>query len=75
LPASFAASSVAGEPDPQVEKTVRSVLEAIRTEGDEALIRLTKKFGGPELKPGELRVTGRPKVEARVKGGDRRIAL
>jgi histidinol dehydrogenase len=55
------------EPDPQVEKTVRSVLQAIRSEGDEALIRFTKKFGGPELKPGELRVTGKPKVEARVK--------
>jgi len=55
------------EPDPNVEKTVRAVLQAIRAEGDEALIRFTKKFGGPTLSAGDLPVRGKPKVDARVK--------
>jgi histidinol dehydrogenase len=55
------------EPDPNVEKTVRAVLQAIRAEGDEALIRFTKKFGGPTLSGGDLLVCGKPKVDARVK--------
>jgi len=40
-----------------VEKTVRAILSQVRLRGDEALVRLTKKFGGPNLKPAELRVT------------------
>jgi histidinol dehydrogenase len=56
-----------GEPDPQVEKTVCEVLTAIRSEGDDALIRFTRKFGGPALAPKELLVKGKPKVDARVK--------
>jgi histidinol dehydrogenase len=56
----------ANEPDPKVEKTVREILNAIRAEGDEALIRFNARFGGAKLTPGELRVKGKPKVDQRV---------
>jgi histidinol dehydrogenase len=54
------------EPDPQVEKTVRTVLQAIRAEGDEALIRYTRKFGGPVLGADELLVRGKPRVSGDI---------
>jgi len=47
------------KPAPQVEKTVREVIAAVEKEGDAALIRFTKKFGGPALKPAQLRVPSR----------------
>ena len=43
-------------PAPAVEKTVRGIIEAVGKEGDAALLRLTKKFGGPKLSPGQIRV-------------------
>lgn len=55
------------EPHPQVEKTVREVITAIRAEGDTALLRYTEKFGGPKLTAAKLRVTGSPKVDARTR--------
>jgi histidinol dehydrogenase len=55
------------EPHPQVEKTVREVLSAVRTEGDAALLRFTEKFGGPNLTAAKLRVTGSPKADAKTK--------
>ena len=55
------------EPHPQVEKTVREVIAAIRAEGDAALLRYTEKFGGPKLTAAKLRVTGSPKVDARTR--------
>jgi histidinol dehydrogenase len=55
------------EPHPQVEKTVRDVLHAVRTEGDSALIEFTERFGGPRLKAKDLLVTGKPKVDAKTK--------
>ena len=43
-------------PDPSVEKTVRTIVSAIAKDGDTALLRLTKKFGGPKLTPAQLRI-------------------
>lgn len=44
---------------PTVEKTVREIVSAIEREGDSALLRLTKKFGGPALAAKDLRVPAR----------------
>src|SRR6476646_4979900 len=44
-------------PDPGVSKTVAAVLQAVGTEGDAALVRFTEEFGGPSLKPAQLRVS------------------
>ena len=44
---------------PAVEKTVRDIIAAVEREGDAALLRLTKKFGGPSLSAKELRVPER----------------
>jgi histidinol dehydrogenase len=55
------------EPDPQVEKIVRDVLHAVRTEGDAALLKFTEQFGGPRLTAKDLLVTGKPKVGAKTK--------
>jgi histidinol dehydrogenase len=41
---------------PEVEKTVREIIAAIGKEGDAALIRFTKKFGGGTLTPSQLPV-------------------
>lgn len=41
---------------PAVEKTVRDIIAAVEREGDAALIRYTKKFGGPSLGAKGLRV-------------------
>jgi histidinol dehydrogenase len=43
-------------PDRAVEKTVRDIVAAVAKDGDPALIRLTRKFGGPSLTPAQLRV-------------------
>lgn len=43
-------------PEGDVEKTVRSIVSAVETEGDKALVRFTEKFGGPRLTPAGLRV-------------------
>jgi histidinol dehydrogenase len=51
-------------PHPEVERTVREVIEAVRTEGDPALLRLTERFGGPCLTANQLRVASKPKVDA-----------
>ena len=45
------------EPQPKVEETVREIIADLREHGDLALIAYTEKFGGPKLKPGQLRVT------------------
>ena len=55
------------EPDPQVEKTVRDVLHAVRTKGDSALLEFTERFGGPRLKAKDLLVAGKPKVDAKTR--------
>ena len=46
-------------PDPTVEKTVRAIIAAVQKDGDTALLRLTKKFGGPKLSPAQLQVPSR----------------
>ncbi|MEX1009849.1 MAG: histidinol dehydrogenase, partial [Chthoniobacterales bacterium] len=43
-------------PNPSVEKTVRTIISAIVKDGDAALLRLTKKFGGPKLTLAQLRI-------------------
>lgn len=43
-------------PSPATEKTVRGIVAAISKDGDAALLRLTKKFGGPKLTAAQLRV-------------------
>jgi histidinol dehydrogenase len=55
------------EAHPQVRKTVQDVLEAIRTEGDSALLEFTERFGGPRLTARQLRVSGKPKVDGETK--------
>jgi len=44
---------------PAVEKTVRAIVADVERQGDAALLRLTAKFGGPELTTKELRVPAR----------------
>ena len=45
------------EADAAVRATVEEVLTAVAKEGDEALLRYTKKFGGPDLAPYQIPVT------------------
>jgi histidinol dehydrogenase len=55
------------EPHPQVRKTVQDVIDAIRMEGDSALLEFTERFGGPRLTAKQLRLTGKPKVDSDTK--------
>jgi histidinol dehydrogenase len=55
------------EAHPHVHKTVHDVLHAVRTEGDPALFEFTERFGGPRLTSRQLRVIGKPKVDAATK--------
>lgn len=58
------------------EKIVRPILDAVRLEGDEALVRFTEKFDGPELKVSQLRVTaGEIEQGYRAVGGAERKAI
>lgn len=41
----------------RVEKSVRVILDDVKKEGDNALVRYTKKFDGYDLKPKEFRIT------------------
>ncbi len=43
--------------DPEVESSVRTILEAVRTRGDRAVVEFTERFDGVTLKPAQLRVT------------------
>ena len=55
------------EAHPQVRKTVYDVLEAIRIEGNSALLEFVERFGGPRLTAKQLSVSGKPKVDAATK--------
>ena len=44
------------EADPAVQSTVTEILQAVRTQGDQALLAYNERFGGPRLKSSELRV-------------------
>ncbi|MEO8353938.1 MAG: histidinol dehydrogenase [Chthoniobacteraceae bacterium] len=54
-------------PHPQIEATVRKIVEAVRDEGDAALLEFTERFGGPRLTAAQLRVseTGEGSAAAR----------
>ena len=52
------------EAAPEVQDTVREILQTVRKAGDTALLDYTRKFGGPSLSEKKLRVTGAPKVDA-----------
>src|SRR4051812_10331340 len=54
-------------PHPQVEATVREIVQRVREKGDAALIEFTQQFGGPRLTAGDLRVTSKVKVDAKTK--------
>ena len=45
------------EADSVVRSTVEEILSAVAQEGDEALLRYAKKFGGPDLAPYQVPVT------------------
>jgi histidinol dehydrogenase len=45
------------EIDPKIADTVRGIIERVRAEGDEALLDLTLRFDGPDLREAELLVT------------------
>jgi histidinol dehydrogenase len=45
------------EADAAVRSTVEEILGAVAKEGDEALLRYTKKFGGPDIAPYQIPVT------------------
>lgn len=42
---------------PEIEAQVRTILERVRGEGDEALLDLTRRFDGADLREGGLKVT------------------
>jgi len=65
--ASLASLKRHAEAHPQVRKTVQDVLTAIRDEGDSALLEFTERFGGPRLTAKQLRVTGKPKIDAETR--------
>jgi len=44
------------EPDPKVRQVVRDIIEAVEKEGDAAVLRFTKKFGGPVLVASQIPV-------------------
>lgn len=52
------------EADSAVRATVESILADVAKEGDSALLRYTKKFGGPDLAPYQIPVTPSEIAEA-----------
>lgn len=46
-------------PEPAVEKTVRAIIADVAKQGDAALLRYTRKFGGPKLTAAQIRVPAR----------------
>lgn len=55
------------EPDPKIRSVVADILAAVEKRGDEALVRYTKKFGGPSLSPSQIPVA--PAETARAVAG------
>jgi histidinol dehydrogenase len=51
---------------PGVEKTVREILQAVRSRGDAALLEYTERFGGPSLIAGEMLETRTPTVPSKT---------
>lgn len=54
----------AAEPSKNVEQQVREIIEQVRVGGDQALLELTQRFGGPVLGAEELCVAAGAKVDA-----------
>ena len=54
----------AAEPPRSVEQQVRDIIAKVRAEGDDALIELTQRFGGPRLRTNEIRVSAGARVDA-----------
>jgi histidinol dehydrogenase len=53
-------------------RLVQKIVESVRKEGDDALIRYSRQFDAPELETGQLRVTSAEMAEA-SRGVDRRF--
>ena len=53
-------------PDAAVSRTVSEVLQAVGKQGDAALVRFTEEFGGPRLRPAQLRVSSDELASARA---------
>jgi histidinol dehydrogenase len=51
---------------PEVEKTVREIIRAVRSGGDAALLKFTKRFGGPKLTAAQIRITDRPAIDRSI---------
>ena len=47
----------ASTPSDEVQKMVAEIIAAVRKKGDAALLAFTVKFGGPKLKPAQMRVS------------------
>jgi len=43
-------------PDPKVQQVVQDIIQAVEKEGDAAVLRFNKKFGGPELVASQIPV-------------------
>jgi histidinol dehydrogenase len=43
--------------DPAIEQQTQCIIDAVRTDGDEALAALTERFNGPKLAPDQFAVT------------------
>src|SRR6059036_2022327 len=43
--------------DPAIEERARTIIDAVRTRGDEALLELTERFDGAKLKAEQLELT------------------
>ena len=70
--AALAALDRRAEPDPRVRETVTEIIAQVRKRGDEAVIELTEKFGGPRLDrlqvtPAEFKAAGK-RVSEKVRG-------
>lgn len=59
-------------PAPELERTVSEIISAVRTRGDDALLELTERFGGPRLTSSQLRVSPKEIRAAKVDGAARK---
>jgi histidinol dehydrogenase len=46
--------------DPEMEEYVSGLIEKVRVQGDDALVKFTKKFDRVQLKPSEFRIRSKP---------------
>ena len=54
-------------PQPEIQKTVSEILDAVRRRGDAALLEYTAKFGGAKLNAGKLLETRKAVVPTKVR--------